>query len=268
MATAEKAIRPIDKIQSVVNSETIKAQFQSSLRENAGAFISSLIELYSTDYYLQQCDPQAVAMEALKAASLKLPINKQLGFAYLVPYNIKGRMVPQFQIGYKGLIQLALRTGQYRRLNAGIIYDGVQVEQDILTGDIRFYGQPSSKKPQGYFAYMELLNGFAKTVYMAKAEVEEHAKKYSRSYNSENSAWKTHFDEMAMKTVLRRLLSHYGALSTELVTALAKYDDEIDEAAFEEEVAHNANREVIEVEFREKPDEEPAKEQPKRGPDF
>ncbi len=251
MATAEKAIRPVDKLRQCLELPAVQEQFRNCLKEKAGAFISSLIDLYSSDYTLQQCDPNAVIMEAAKAASLDLPINKQLGFAYLVPYRVKERTVPQFQIGYKGYIQLALRTGQYRRLNAGIIPEGVRVDFDILSGDVRFSGKPTGDKPQGYFAYMELLNGFTKAVYMTKPEVIVHAKRYSKSFAYENSAWKTNFEEMAIKTALRKLLSHYAPLSTEqqqLVKALASDEDaESDENAFDREVRRKANKEPLDA---------------------
>lgn len=242
---AKAHFTPMDKLKRFLNEESVQAQFRNALNENAGAFIASIIDLYGSDKNLQQCNPNQVIMECLKAATLKLPINKQLGFAYIVPYKKKGVMIPQFQLGYKGYIQLAMRTGQYRFLNAGVIYEGIKVNKNILTGEITFEGEPTSHKPQGYFAYMELLNGFSKTVYMTKAEVEAHAKRYSKSYNMDSSAWKSNFDEMAMKTVLRRLLSKYGILSTEMVTALTSDSD----AEIEEEIARNANQEAIDVEF-------------------
>jgi len=237
---------PMDKLKRSLNTESVQAQFKNALAENAGPFIASIIDLFGSDKNLQECDPNLVIMECLKAATLKLPINKQLGFAYIVPYKSKGQSIPQFQIGYKGYIQLAMRTGQYRYLNAGTVYEGVQVHKNILTGEITFSGEPTSDKPQGYFAYMELLNGFSKTVYMTHDEVLKHAKRYSKSFDRDSSAWKTNFEEMAIKTVIRRLLSKYGILSTEMITALTSDSD----AEFEEEIAREANKEAIDVEFR------------------
>ncbi len=242
---------PMDKLKRSLNTESVQAQFKNALAENAGPFIASIIDLFGSDKNLQECDPNLVIMECLKAATLKLPINKQLGFAYIVPYKSKGQSIPQFQIGYKGYIQLAMRTGQYRFLNAGVVYEGVRVKKNILTGEIAFEGEPTSDKPQGYFAYMELLNGFSKTVYMTRAEVEAHAKRYSKSYNNDSSAWKTNFDEMALKTVIRRLLSKYGILSTDMINALTS-DSEPD---IDEQISHEANHgETIDVEFHEAED--------------
>lgn len=242
------AVTPMNKLKALLNVDSVQAQFQNALKENAGAFIASIIDLYGSDQYLQKCDPNAVIMEALKAATLKLPINKQLGFAYIVPYKKNGKPIPQFQLGYKGYIQLAMRTGQYKFLNAGTVPEGMEVERDILTGQTKFTGEPTSDKIQGYFAHMELLNGFSKTVYMTKKEVEAHAKRYSASYNNSSSAWKTNFDEMAMKTVTRRLLSKYGILSTDMISALTSDQDDI-ENQVDEEIANEANKEAIDVEY-------------------
>lgn len=266
---SQAALAPIERLQNVLSNENIRAQFENALNENAGAFVSSIIDLYNSDKYLQQCDPNKVAMEALKAATLKLPINKQLGFAYIVPYN----GVPQFQLGYRGYIQLAMRTGQYKYLNTGVIYEGVQVNRDILTGEVTFTGEPTSDKPQGYFAYMELLNGFRKTVYMTHAEVLKHAKRYSKSFNSNASAWQTHFDEMAQKTVLRKLLSKFGILSTDMITALTSDREDIEDEV-EREIAEEANKEIIDVEateVREEPSQDKStgqKQMPLGGPGF
>jgi recombination protein RecT len=197
----------MDRLKGALNTVSVQEQFKNALAENSNTFVASIIDLYSSDNTLMQCNPGQVIAEALKAATLKLPINKQLGFAYLVPYKTKGQYVPQMQIGYKGYIQLAMRTGQYRCINAGAIYEGIDIDYDILTGNIAFKGKPISEKAQGYFAYMELLNGFKKTVYMTLDEVTKHAKRYSKSFGYETSAWKTNFDEMAEKTVIRKLSS-------------------------------------------------------------
>lgn len=248
----------VDKLRLVLNTDSVRTQFENVLKENASSFVAGIIDLYSTDKYLQECDPNAVVAEALKAATLKLPINKQLGFAYIVPYNGK----PQFQLGYKGYIQLAMRTGQYRFLNAGVICEGIKVERNILTGEVTFSGEPTSDKPQGYFAYMELLNGFSKTVYMTHKEILAHAKRYSKSYGKEASAWSSNFEEMALKTVIRRLLSKYGILSTDMVTALTAADEEDTEAQVEREVEEEANSEVIDVEGQVHDDAVPAESAP------
>ena len=214
--------RPIDKLKNILAAQSVQEQFQSVLKENAGAFVASIIDLYNTDKTLQLCDPKSVVMEALKAASLKLPINKQLGFAWIVPYRDRktGQYIPTFQLGYKGYIQLCMRTGAYRYINADVVYEGELVKHDKLTGEIEIDPeQRKSDKKIGYFAFIETLNGFRKTLYMSTEEITKHAQQYSKSYGHEASVWATDFDAMAIKTCLRLLLSKYGVMSVEMQRA-------------------------------------------------
>lgn len=254
---AKRQPSPVDRLKMQLNADSVQEQFKNALKENAGAFTASVIDLYASDTYLQRCNPNLVIMECLKSATLKLPINKQLGFAYIVPYkNKKGEHIPQFQLGYKGYVQLAMRTGQYKHLNAGVIYEGVDITRNILTGEIEFSGEPTSDKPQGYFAHLEMLNGFTKTVYMTSEEMLAHAKRYSKSFHKSTSAWKTNFEEMAQKTVIRKLLSKYGYLSTEIISALSSDTEEIDD-----EINQEANQEIIDIEYEVQDDEEDEQEQ-------
>ncbi len=219
-APGKAPVRPVDRLKYILSAESVQEQFKSVLAENAGAFVASIIDLYNTDKYLQACDPGAVVMEALKAASLKLPINKQLGFAWIVPYKKDGKQLPTFQIGYKGYIQLAMRTAAYRYINSAVDSEGELASQDKLTGEIEI--DPASRisdKKIGYFAFIETLNGFRKTIYMTMGEVTAHAKKYSKSFGHQSSAWTTDFDAMALKTCLRLLLSKYGIMSVEMQKA-------------------------------------------------
>ena len=163
----------------MLKQDQIKSKFDQALNEASGPFIASITEIYASDSYLSVCEPGLVVQEALKAAILKLPILKSLGFAYIVPYKKNGASIPQFQIGYKGYIQLAMRTGQYKTINADIVYEGELREVNKLAGTIAFDGKRKSDKEVGYFAYVELLNGFSKTLYMTKDDVLKHAKKYS-----------------------------------------------------------------------------------------
>lgn len=214
--------KPIDKLKMILDVPSVQQQFKSVLADNAGSFVASIIDLYNNDKYLQVCDAKQVVMEALKAASLKLPINKQLGFAWLVPYkdNKTGTFVPTFQIGYKGYLQLCMRTGAYRYINADAVYEGELISADKLTGEIVIdSSKRASDKKVGYFAFIETLNGFRKTFYMTTEEVDAHARKYSKNYNSKFSTWATDFDAMALKTCLRLLLSKYGVMSIEMQSA-------------------------------------------------
>lgn len=215
-ALATTAKRPIDRLTSMLSTESVERQFKNALQDSAPLFVASLIDLYGADVSLQKCEPKDVVMEALKAATLRLPINKALGFAYIVPFkNKQGKYIPTFQIGYRGYIQLAMRTGQYRYINADVVYEGELKNSDKLTGHIDLSGEKASERIVGYFAHITTLNGFEKTVYLTRADAEKHAKRFSASYGSANSPWKTDFDAMATKTVLRKLLGKYGIMSVE-----------------------------------------------------
>jgi recombination protein RecT len=191
-------------------------QFTQTLKDAAPEFITSMVELVTADKALQACDPREIIMEALKAAVLHLPLNKQLGYAWIVPY----KNVPQFQLGYKGLVQLAMRSGQYEYINAGVIYEGEEVIADRLTGAIEIKGIRTSENAIGYFAHFTTLNGTKKTVWSTRDEMRAHAEKYSKSYSYSSSPWKTEFDKMATKTMIRSLLSKWGILTVSMEYAL------------------------------------------------
>jgi len=233
-----QALERIDKLKVALGEDYVQNQLKSALAENSGAFISSVIDLYTSEKSLMECDPKQVIMQVMKAAVLKLPINKSLGFAWIVAY----KAVPQFQIGYKGLIQLALRTSQYRYINAAPVYEGEYRSSNKLTGEFDLTGVQKSETVIGYFAYIELLNGFSKTLYMTKEKVTAHAAKYSKSYSQSFSPWKTEFDAMAIKTVLRNLLTHYGYLSVEMANAIETDNNEDAADKVMSEIRGNANK--------------------------
>jgi len=272
-----KAVKPIERLKNILSTESVQEQFKSVLKENAGAFVASIIDLYNTDKTLQACDPKAVVMEALKAASLKLPVNKQLGFAWIVPYRDgkTGQYIPTFQLGYKGYIQLCMRTGAYKYINADVVYEGELVKHDKLTGEIEIDpSQRTSDKKIGYFAFIETLNGFRKALYMTVEEVTKHARQFSKSYGNKNSVWATDFDAMALKTCLRLLLSKYGVMSVEMQQAYiqdsANMVEFADQAIEGEEAIDITDISVENVEAEERPEPEqepePQKEQnPKAG---
>jgi recombination protein RecT len=231
-----QANTPVDRLKVAIHMPSVQEQFKNALKESAPLFIASLIDVYSSDEVLQRSEPKTIIMEALKAATLKLPINKGLGYAWIIPYKGKATM----QIGYRGYIQLAQRTGYYRFINADAVYEGESVHVERLTGEVTLAGEKTSDKTIGYFAYFELLNGFQKTIFWTRKEVEDHAKRFSQSYNASVSPWKTDFDEMAIKTVLKALLSKYGLLSVEMTTALSVDRDPEDE--IRREIEDNANQ--------------------------
>lgn len=234
----------VDNFKAVLNSSDIKARLKNSLKNNWSQFATSMLDLYSGDSYLQKCDPYAVAVECVKAATLNLPISKSLGFAYVVPY----KNAPTFTIGYKGLIQLAQRTGQYKTINADVVYEGELKGHDKLSGMIDISGEKTSDDVIGYFAYFQLVNGFEKMLYMSKTEVEAWKNKYSPSATSGYSPWKTEFDKMALKTCLRRLISTYGIMTTEMTTALESDNSgTTPQQRAEEKVQSNANSTFVDI---------------------
>ena len=263
---AVNQLTPVQRLKNALNAESVQEQFRNALADSAPLFIASLIDVYGSDRTLQECEPGAVIMEALKAATLRLPINKNLGFAYIVPYRNKGKAEPQMQIGYKGLIQLAMRTGEYRYLNADVVYEGELKSYDKLTGHLDLSGERKGDKVVGYFAYLELLNGFSKAVYWTKEQVIEHAKRFSKSYASQYSPWQTDFDSMALKTVLRNLITKWGIMSIEMVQAV---DRDI-EADAQRDVNEFANSEVMDIDegdiiIYDEHNEVPAKKPPKNS---
>ena len=179
-----KQPRQIDVLKSVLNAPSVQEQFSNALKEHKDAFVASIIDLYNGDTQLQACNPNQVVTEALKAATMNLPINRALGFAYIVVYNNSVRQpdgswvkvpTPTFVPGYKGYIQLAMRTGQYRTINADVVYEGEVRKVNKLTGEIAFDGEKASDKIVGYFCYFELLNGFSKTLYMTVHDMAAYA---------------------------------------------------------------------------------------------
>lgn len=272
----------VDILKNIMNAESIQAQFKNALQNNSGPFIASVIDLYNSDSKLQLCDPKQVVMEALKAAVLKLPINKALGYAFIIPYETsvkvengwKKVLTPSFQLGYKGIIQLAMRTGQYRYLNADVVYEGELGRKDKLTGTIDFAGEKISDKIIGYFCHFELLNGFSKTLYMSIEDMVRHAKKYVPSLqgyekpkedgqlkerysveylislaNAEENGkigWLGNFTGQALKTTIRLLLGKFGYLSIEMQQAFAEDKDyDFEEAHKRRELLTEAGSTVI-----------------------
>jgi len=208
-------------VTSILSQENIKSRFSEILGKNANAFMSSIISATKTNPSLSDCEPESVISSAVIAATLNLPIQSNLGFAHIIPYKKDGLSVAQFQMGYKGFIQLALRTAQYKNRNASEVYDGELVKHDRITGEVELdTTKKRSNKIIGYVAYFKLLNGFEKMFYMTKEQLENHGTKYSKSYSSKYGRWQLDFDSMALKTVIKLLLSKYGILSVDMQTAI------------------------------------------------
>ena len=196
------------------NAPSVQAKFEKLLGQKSQGFISSILQTVNNNKLLANADPSTILNAAATAASLDLPINQSLGRAWIVPF--KGQA--QFQIGYKGFVELAQRTGQYRAINAIAIYEnqfeGFDSLEERLIGDFTIEGKG---KVVGYAAYFELLNGFKKTVFWSTEKVTGHAQRFSKSFG--NGPWKTDFEAMAKKTVLKYTLANWGILSIEMQTA-------------------------------------------------
>jgi recombination protein RecT len=213
-------------------------------------FINNLLAVVGNDVKLQACTPTSLIYAAIKATALGLPLDPNLGFAYIIPYKNTKKVKElqliaqksgaqpveqevtvsvkvqeaQFQIGWKGFVQLAQRTGSFEFINAGPVYDGELLGIDKKSGEPNLDGRKASDTVIGYFAYFKLLNGFQKTLYMPVEEVRKHATKYSQTFSSSldyirnSSKWTTDFEAMATKTVIKLLLSKYAPLAPDAQT--------------------------------------------------
>lgn len=216
--------------QAIANPKT-QEYLQAVLGEKKSSFINNLTALVAGSKQLQACKPMSVMYAAIKATALDLPLDPNLGFAYVIPYknNKEGDTDAQFQIGYKGFIQLAMRSGQYRTINVRDVREGEIIGEDFVSGDLRFKKLSSNREKAtiiGYVAFFRLVNGFEKMMFWTVDEVKQHAITYSKTFGStiknirEASKWTTDFDAMAKKTALKLLLSKYGILSVEMKNAL------------------------------------------------
>lgn len=249
-------ISNLKNFNAVIKLPQTQDYLDSVLGERKSTFISTLTALVSNDKKLQECTPVTLMYAALTATALNLPIDKNLGVAYVIPYkdNRKGISEAQFQLGAKGFIQLAMNSGQFSRINVTDVREGELVGIDRLIGDTTFKWDNSperSEKPViGYVAFFRLLNGFEKSLYMTKEEIEQHALRYSQTYASKNdyvrknSTWTTNFYAMAQKTVLKRLLSKYAPLSIDMQTAI-KADQSIQREAGNYHYADNDKHQAM-----------------------
>lgn len=214
-------------VKQFVNMNSTKKRFEDVLGKRAPQFMSSLVSVVNSNQSLQHVNAGSVINSALVAATLDLPINPSLGYMYIVPY--KGQAQPQ--MGYKGYIQLAQRSGQYKRLNAIAVYADEFQGWNPLTEEIDYqpnFHDRSGEQPIGYIGYLELLNGFQKTVYWTREQIDEHRKKFSKMSGGDNpkGVWKDNFDAMALKTVLRNLLTKWGPMTVDMQTAYNADEEE------------------------------------------
>lgn len=253
--TQEKQPGPLERVKNMLAMENIKTRFMRVLGNKSEQFIASIINVVSASPQLKKCDPNSIIAAALIAATYDLPIDSNLGFSAIVPYNESvynpqtGQYdkIPraQFQMMYKGFIQLAIRSGYYEKMNYAVVYEDELKKYNPITGEIEFvtdFSQCTQRdagdesKVVGYYAWFRLKTGFSQELYMSKAAVDNHARKYSQAYRydlnngKKSSKWTTDFEAMALKTVIKLLLSKWGILSVDMQRAIQDdqkvYDEE------------------------------------------
>ena len=235
MTDNNNQIAPLKQFNKFITDPRTQDYLSTVLAEKKAAFVNNITALVSNNAMLQPCKPESLMFACLKATALDLPLDQNLGFAYVLPYkdNKTGTTAAQFQMGYKGFIQLAIRSGQFKTLNATEVREGEIVDENFITGEISFKrAQNREKLPiVGYVAYFKLKTGFEKYFYMTREEMVAHAKRFSQTYKKGYGLWadETMFDSMAIKTVIKLLLSKYAPLSVQMADAVlsdqASFDD-------------------------------------------
>lgn len=216
-------------ISAYLTADAVKNQINQVVGGKDGQrFVSAIVSAVNTNPALQECTNQSILSGALLGESLKLSPSPQLGQYYLVPFNDKNKgKVAQFQLGYKGYIQLAIRSGQYKKLNVLAIKEGELIRFDPLNEEIevRLIEDEEEREQAntiGYYAMFEYTNGFRKAIYWSKRKMEAHALKYSKGYQAKKgyTFWEKDFDGMAYKTMLRQLISKWGIMSIDMASAI------------------------------------------------
>lgn len=204
-----------ETVASLLSDDKVRRRFEDVLGARSAGFLSSVLRVSQGSAALRKCDPKTILTAAATAAALDLPIDPNLGFAAIVPYNGSA----QFQVMTKGFIQLAMRTGQYRTMNVAEVYEGEIKRRNRITGQIEFDEDgKTSDVVVGYAAYFQLVNGFEKYLYMSVEEIAAHALRYSKAYKS--GPWQDNRPAMERKTVLKRLISQWGILSVQMQQAV------------------------------------------------
>lgn len=208
----------------------VQKKFQELLGKKSTGFITSVMQCVNSNALLLNATPESVYNSAAMAATLDLPINNNLGFAWIVPYNERfkdqsgqwqTKSVAQFQMGWKGFVQLANRTGQYKSINVLEVYENQFKSFNRLTEELDAdFTKVGTGELVGVVAYFKLINGFEKTSFWSIDEINAHGLKFSKTFSHNNSVWKTNFIAMAKKTVLKNTLSKWGILSIEMQNAV------------------------------------------------
>lgn len=255
-------------LKKALETPTLLSAFRRVLKENTEIFTTAVLALVAEDKMLKVATPSSILNAAMLSATMDLSVAKQVGHAYIVPFRGKdGKVYATFIVGYRGYIQLAMRTGEYETIHAGKIYEGQEIDTNPITGTVKITGSPTSKKVIAYAGYFKLKSGYEKAIVMTTDEIIEHAKKYSKSWGKPDSAWTTAFDEMALKTMLRRLISKYGLMSVKMQRAIQAEDRDTSEDEQIEEAIGSFTDEYIDAVITEVPQEgQPQGDQPQNAP--
>ena len=225
---AEKAEVVAQKKQGIASflaTEAVKANVESVVgAKDSQRFISAVVSAVQTNPSLAECTNASILSAALLGHSLNLPQSPQLGYFYMVPFKNKAGTEATFQISYRGLIQLAMRSGQYKNMNVTDIREGELVSYNPIEDTYEFkaetdFTKRSNLKIIGYYAFFEMINGFRKGIYWSIEQLDAHAKKFSATYRKGFGLWETDFDAMAKKTMLRQLISKWGIMSVDMEKA-------------------------------------------------
>jgi recombination protein RecT len=224
-------------LSGLLSMPSVKNRFEQILGKKAEGFTSSIMNVVNSNKMLAEAEPNSIILSAAIAATLDLPVNSNLGFAHIVPYRGNGTVSAQFQMGWKGYVQLANRTGQYKTINVTEIYAGQLKGSNPVTGEYEWdFNAPASKEVIGYCAYFKMNSGMEKTIYWNVGKVMDHAKKYSQAYKKNYGPWVDNFDAMARKTLVKHIISNWGIMSVEYQRA-AQFDGAV--------VRENENKELI-----------------------
>ena len=224
---ANKPKTGLQKFNAMLENTRTQEYLTNVLGEKKQTFVSNMVALVSSNKALSECDPSTIMFSCLKATALGLPLDPALSMAWVIPFkdNKSGTTVATFQVGARAWVQLALRTGQYRKINVRDVREGEIVGEDFVSGDMQFkkLEQEREKAPViGYVAMFELINGFSKQLYMSVEELDAHAKRFSQTYRKGYGLWVDNDMRPSMmeKTILKRLLSKWGVLSVEMQDAI------------------------------------------------
>lgn len=233
----------LPQLKAALNAPSVKQKFNEMLGKRAPQFLTSIMSVVSNNSLLQKADVNSILMGSAIAASMDLPLNPNLGYAALVPYNSKDGCFAQLQVMSKGWTELFLRSGQCQSLINEVVYEGQLVKKNKFTGEYVFdEDAKTSDNIIGVMAYFRLTNGFEKYEYMTIEEVKEHAQKFSQTYRRGTGIWKDHFESMSKKTVLKKLLTKWAPKSIEM-QRLAVYDQSVVKGTIEN--INEANPEYV-----------------------